>query len=171
MIHPTAARTTPRPRQNWLFPALCIGLILAAILVIALVLNSTRNSAGVPAAASATVHSGVAREPVREAPVLGVVVDSKMRVLHVEAGGAAEGVGIRAGDVLVSLGGTALTEPGAGKSLIWQALRSAPSSSVALPVVLTRNGQPLTVTAQLKPPKRWSGMPTPTAVPYDEYYF
>lgn len=102
---------------------------------------------------------------VREAPVLGVVIDGRMRVLHVEAGG------VQPGDLLIALGGAALTSPGVGKETIWRAAQAAPATTVSLPLMLVRDGQTLTVTAQLRPPKRWSGMPTPTAVPYDEYYF
>ena len=150
---------------------LLAGLTLTALLIIGLVSQPAQNDANIPAAAGvATGNPQMVSESVQEAPVLGVVVDGNMRVLQVEAGGAAEKVGIRAGNLLVALGGTALTSPSAGKNLIGRAALAAQGSPVTLPVALTRNGQPLTVTAQLKPPQRRSGMPTPTAVPYDEYY-
>jgi len=171
MLPSRVVRTLSLHRSNRLLPMLLASLMLVTLLVIGVVSRSAQSGPGLPAAVgSATENPQVAREATREAPVLGVVVDSKMRVLQVEAGSAAQDVGIRPGDILVSLGGAALTDVSTGKGLIWQATRAAQTSPVALPVVLTRSGQPLTVTAQLKPPKRWRGMPTPTAVPYDEYY-
>jgi len=171
MVPSRVVRTTSLHRSNRLLPTLLASLMLVTLLVIDIVSRSAQSGPGLPAAVStAAENPQVAREATREAPVLGVVVDSKMRVLQVEAGGAAEKVGIRAGDLLVALGGTELTSPSTGKSLIGRAALAAQGSPVALPVALTRKGQPLTVTAQLKPPQRRSGMPTPTAVPYDEYY-
>lgn len=158
-----------RAVQNrfWLLSGLALGLLLLAILGFGLAARvPPPEVAGNTPPLIAESPSAV-REASREAPVLGVVVDARLRVLHVETGSAAEEAGIRAGDVLVSLGSTSLTGPGAGKGLVWQAMRAGQTMNVAL----VRDGRSLAVTAQPRPPKRWRGMPTPTFVPYDQYYF
>jgi S1-C subfamily serine protease len=103
----------------------------------------------------------------RGAPELGLVVDQRMKVLHVEAGSAAERAGIQRDDVLEAIEGVPVNAPDkAAKQKI-----SGSQPGQKLHIRLQRKGKAMELDAISSPPPSHSGQPTPTPVlaPADYY--
>lgn len=107
-----------------------------------------------PAATSSVVF---VTEP---APVLGVVVDTQMIVLHVEPGSAAAIAAVQIGDVLETLDGISIAASIAQvKARIREAQPNRPLS-----LKLRRGGQLVQVDIVPMPPRPQAGQATPTPV-------
>lgn len=100
------------------------------------------------------------------APVLGVVVDKDMRVLDVEAHGAAARAGLQRGDVIETIEGIPLA---VDKARVKQAIVQAKLTQ-KLTMKIKRGGLDAVLTVLPAPPVFEPG-PTPTPVPPDEDYF
>ena len=100
------------------------------------------------------------------APVLGVVVDRNLRVVGLDAGGAAEQAGIRKGDTITKVNAAPVASSSDGKRIVRQA-----TGGQALALTLTRDGQELTISVLPGNREGGPGQPTPTPVPSDLDYF
>ena len=76
------------------------------------------------------------------APVLGVVIDADMHVLHVEAQSAAQQAGIQTGDIFKTFNGLALPEH---SEQLREALITDPAETAEIEIGLIRDGQSVTV--------------------------
>lgn len=100
------------------------------------------------------------------APVLGIVVDRKMQVVHVEKGGAAEKGGIKKGDILKEVNSKNVTQPNAAREAFYSI-----NSSQKSKLVILRDGKVITLEIRPAAPAANSGQRTPTPVPQDMTYF
>lgn len=100
------------------------------------------------------------------APVLGVVIDRNMRVVSVEAGGAAEKGGIKVGDVLKTINSKSVKQPSAARKAFYSRNSSQKSKLIVL-----RDGTEITLEIEPTALVGKRGQPTPTPVPQDMTYF
>ena len=95
------------------------------------------------------------------APVLGVVVDADMHVLHVEAQSAAQQAGIQTGDIFKTFNGLALPEYSEQLS---EALLLNRSETAEIEIGLIRDDQSVTVVVIPSAMVPQNGLQTPTPV-------
>ena len=88
------------------------------------------------------------------APVLGVVVDGKFNVLHVEPGGVAAAAGVKAQDILISLDGIAFDVKPEARNRIKNLIATSNSdhTSKHLKLLLRRAGQEMNIDIVPLPP-------------------
>ena len=148
-----------RPRAAaWL----ALGLLLTAC-------GATAPSLPTPVAVTATPTGFTDYTGSYPAPVLGLVVDPALRVVEVAPDSGAARAGVRPGDTLASLGGTALTDTAEGQRVA-QAAVLAGAGPVA--VVVRRAGQELKLDVQPAPPAPGGSAdaPLPTVTPLPPGY-
>ena len=97
---------------------------------------------------------------------LGVVVDQNMRVVDVDAGSAAQHIGIQRNDVIESIQGTPLTSAESARTIVGQA-----KAGQRLAVTIQRGNQRITLNAVMAPAVGHPGQATPTPVPPSQEYF
>ncbi len=143
---------------NALVARLLVGVVLALSLV-ACAHGATSSANGRPTAT--TTLRLFADYGVRAAPVLGLVVDKRLRVVDVDPGGVGEQAGVQRGDVLLVIDGVTIASSAGAKQLVNQAFAKQQS----VQVVVVRAGQQLTLTGAPANRTTRPGQPTPTAVP------
>ncbi len=94
------------------------------------------------------------------APKLGIVVDEKLQVIDLDAGGPGEVAGIRKGDTLISIADVPFGEKEKADAII-----QAFPGGKALPLLLERNGE--TMKVQITPGSLswWGQSPLPPPTP------
>lgn len=97
-------------------------------------------------------------------PVLGIVIDKDMRIVHVEAKGAAERAGIQKGDIVEVLDGTLATTQ---RELVRQIIQEARAGQQHT-IRVKRAGKSVDMLIVPAPPVPNSqATPTPVLPPYD----
>lgn len=156
-FHTIAQAAHARFKRSLLY----FGFTLA---IAALVLSSCNQSQSV-------LPFGITSEASYAAPKLGVVVDEKMVVVDLDAGGPAEKAGIQKGDVLISIDGVAFTDKEKADAVIQEFPGEAAYEALAKDNVwqgktrrleLQRNDQIIEVEVVPAPLTWWGLSPTPT---------
>lgn len=94
------------------------------------------------------------------APKLGIVVDEKLQVIDLDAGGPGEVAGVRKGDTLISISGVAFSE----KEKADVVIQAFPGGK-PLQLLLERNGETIEVQITPGPLTWWGQSPLPTPTP------
>jgi S1-C subfamily serine protease len=94
------------------------------------------------------------------APMIGIVVNSGLKVTEVQPGSVAEQAGIQPGDSLEAVDGKPVTSPAEAT----QAERDASNKGEPVTITVIRNGQKLSIQVKAAPPIGRPG-PTPTPLP------
>lgn len=161
----SAARKHSNGRLGRNTPWTMLGIASLSLLALAALLILRTQSRG----ADVGVHPSSANSVTMGSfgsPVLGVVVDRNLRVVDLEAGGAAEKAGIRKGDMITKINATSVASSNDSKRIVRQM-----NSGQAVTITLTRGGQELTLSVLPAGRQGGPGLPTPTAVPTDLDYF
>lgn len=103
------------------------------------------------------------------ASVFGVILEKNLRVVAVEPNSAAQRAGIQAGDVITTVGRSAVTSSAGAKQAF---RRSVTKSGQSISVTVTRNGKAvISAPVVAHSPVRSLKGPTPTPVPTNLDYF
>lgn len=128
--------------------------------------QANQNNANRPNVETNQPAPGVTVFALEPAPVLGIVVDRNMQVVHVEKGSAAEKGGIKKGDILKGVNSKIVTQPNAAREAFYSI-----NSSQKSRLVILRDGKELTLEIRPAAPATNAGQQTPTPVPQDMTYF
>jgi S1-C subfamily serine protease len=143
---------------NGSFATLLVGLAMLAVL-------AACGRAGQETAQSSADTSGATVSVLSPAGQLGLVIDTQLRVVDVEPGGAAEGAGIERDDVLLALDGAPLTAPETARLAV-----IAASPGQALRLTVRRGADERTIDVISAPPAGRPDSATATPVPPDLLY-
>ena len=162
--HSYSTKPQNKIRDCWIASGIAVGFMLV---LSACGQSSTPSSVSLlqPTASVLVLHADIDYMVASE--VLGVVVDEKMNVVHVEKGSGAENAGIQLGDTLDSINSVSfITDRARVKELIGEK-----AEGKYLTLKLKRDQKDLEMVIIASVPVPQSGMNTPTAVPPTQDYF
>lgn len=160
-----------RPLRSALLAVIVLGLLLSGV---------------VAGGCTTTTHVLEGSSALWPAPILGVVVDRTMQIVHIVPGSAAEQDGLLVGDVLASVAGTPVSTPAQARDLALREIQeqSRPPTPGQTPRVdrrpillgVRRNGQVVVLAVTPRPPgappaSTVRSLATPTPVPFEMTYF
>lgn len=144
-------------RRGMLLTFLCVAaVVLGAIAIFAIYRSVVFDT---------SVSRVITTTGVGPAPVLGIVIDSNMKVVFVEKGGAADKSGIKIGDTLIRINSKRVKQPKAAREVFYK--NSAQKSKL----VILRDGKEMTIEIRPAKPVARAGQATPTPAPPDMAYF